>query len=78
MAREAKMALSDRESERLARIETALLKLSDLDWQIFLALHFDDMSVREIARHACLSQRRVKRRLCRVIRIVARELEDGP
>jgi RNA polymerase sigma-70 factor (ECF subfamily) len=72
------MALSDRESERLRRIETALLKLSDLDRQIFLARRLDHMSLRDIARHTCLSQRQVERRLGRAVRILARELEDEP
>ena len=60
--------------ERLRRIETALLELTNFDRQIFLAMRLDSMSVEEIARRTGLSQRRVVKRLARAIRHLDKRL----
>ena len=60
--------------ERLRRIETALLELTNLDRQIFLAMRLDNMPVEEIARRTGLSQRQVVKRLGRAIRHLDKRL----
>ena len=62
--------------ERLRRIEAALLELSNLDRQIFLAMRLDNMSVEEIARRTGLSQRQVVKRLGRAIRHLGKRLNE--
>ena len=66
----------DFNSERLRRIETALLELTNLDRQIFLAMRLDNMSVEEIARRTGLSQRQVVKRLGRAIRHLGKRLNE--
>ncbi|GAM06282.1 RNA polymerase sigma factor [Novosphingobium sp. MBES04] len=60
--------------ERLRRMEAALLELTNLDRQIFLAMRLDSMSVEEIARRTGLSQRQVVKRLGRAIRHLDKRL----
>ncbi|GAO56855.1 RNA polymerase sigma factor [Novosphingobium sp. MD-1] len=62
--------------ERLHRIEAALLELSDLDRQIFLAMRLDGMSVEDIAGRTGLSQRQVVKRLGHAIRHLGKRLRD--
>lgn len=62
--------------ERLRRIEAALLELTSLDRQIFLAMRLDSMSVEEIARRTGLSQRQVVKRLGRAIRHLGKRLDE--
>ncbi|MCJ2185082.1 sigma-70 region 4 domain-containing protein [Novosphingobium sp. 1949] len=66
----------DFNSERLRRIEAALLELTNLDQQIFLAMRLDSMSVEEIARRTGLSQRQVVKRLGRAIRHLGKRLNE--
>jgi len=66
----------DFDIERLRRIEAALLELSDLDRQIFLAMRLDGLSVDEIAQRTGLSQRQVVKRLGRAIRHVGKRLRE--
>lgn len=63
--------------ERLRRIEAALLELSNLDRQIFLAMRLDNMSVEDIARRTGLSQRQVVKRLGRAIRHLGKRLDEA-
>jgi RNA polymerase sigma factor (sigma-70 family) len=70
----------DQESdpETLRRLEAALLKLPQIEREIFLAVRLDHMDYREIARRTGLSVRQVEKKVGRAIRLLTRYLdEDG-
>lgn len=65
------------DAERLARIEAALVRLPELDRQIFLARCVYHMDSKEIARQTGLSQRQVWKRLGAAIKALGRNLNKN-
>jgi RNA polymerase sigma-70 factor (ECF subfamily) len=64
------------DTERLARLEAALLSMPRLRRQIFLAVRLDAMTYADIAHRTGLSVRAVERQMARAIVHIGHHLRD--